>query len=302
MIARHHISPFFALPFEPVSSSPSLSPFQPMPYLLNPTSVTALNAKALPRQMIKVSSQFTLQCIDLMFPNLPGLSLMLPRTLRIFHSVPPLPAFLSLPLSLAACVCLQPKMWLTEMFLWSYLHMVSAQFKNIQFKNNRPDSKPRSNSYEDDHFKTTLLLQRNYWPSFTCCFKYCFRVNHPLVLIYHTSFAPHHLFICNSLLSRLLCFSDCHFPRRGCSEHFHVLFNYENLIWWKGVHGTHSYPCIIAHVSSASLLLVAEIRGSRLNRCMLFCFCSLPRGLQGYRGAREERRETETVTVSMYNS
>lgn len=123
MIARHHISPF-SRSHSNLSLPLHLSPFQPMPYLLNPTSVTALNAKALPRQMIKVSSQFTLQCIDLMFPNLPGLSLMLPRTLRIFHSVPPFPAFLSLPLSLSVCVCLQPKYGLTEMFLSSYLHMV----------------------------------------------------------------------------------------------------------------------------------------------------------------------------------
>lgn len=108
MIARHHISPF-SRSHSNLSLPLHLSPFQPMPYLLNPTSVTALNAKALPRQMIKVSSQFTLQCIDLMFPNLPGLSLMLPRTLRIFHSVPPFPAFLSLPLYLSACVCLQTK-------------------------------------------------------------------------------------------------------------------------------------------------------------------------------------------------
>lgn len=82
-------------------------PSQPVPYLLNPASVTALNAKALPRQMIKVSSQFTLQCIDLMFPNLPGLFLKLPRTFRIFYSIPlfPLPAplipSLSLPLLLS---------------------------------------------------------------------------------------------------------------------------------------------------------------------------------------------------------
>lgn len=68
----------------PRSSSPS----QPVPYLLNPASVTALNAKALPRQMIKVSSQFTFQSIDLMFPNLPGLFLKLPRTFRIFYSIP----------------------------------------------------------------------------------------------------------------------------------------------------------------------------------------------------------------------
>ena len=66
----------------------SFSPFQPMLYLLNPASVTALNAKALPRQMIKVSSQFKLQCIDLMFPNLPGLYLTLPKALRKFHSIP----------------------------------------------------------------------------------------------------------------------------------------------------------------------------------------------------------------------
>lgn len=128
MIARHHIS-LFSHSHSNLSLPPHLSPFQPMPYLLNPASVTALNAKALPRQMIKVSSQFTLQCIDLMFPNLPGLSLMLPRTFRIFHSVPPFPAFLCLPrslfLSLCVCVqCLQLKIWLTEMFLWSCLHMI----------------------------------------------------------------------------------------------------------------------------------------------------------------------------------
>lgn len=102
MIARHRIS-LFSHSHSNLSLSRHLSPFQPMPYLLNPASVTALNAKALPRQMIKVSSQFTLQCIDLMFPNLPGLSLMLPRTFRIFHSVPTFPAFL--PLSLSVCLC-----------------------------------------------------------------------------------------------------------------------------------------------------------------------------------------------------
>lgn len=134
MIARH--TSLFSHSQSNLSLPPHLSPFQPMPYLLNPASVTALNAKALPRQMIKVSSQFTLQCIDLMFPNLPGLSLMLPRTFRIFHSTPPFPAFLCLPLSLSiflymcVCVCvnvcvhcLQLKIWLTEMFLWSCLHM-----------------------------------------------------------------------------------------------------------------------------------------------------------------------------------
>lgn len=73
-----------------------------MPYLLNPASVTALNAKALPRQMIKVSSQFTLQCIDLMFPNLPGLFLKLPRTFTIFYSTPLFPLPLSLSLSLVS--------------------------------------------------------------------------------------------------------------------------------------------------------------------------------------------------------
>lgn len=104
MIARHHISLFFLTPSLTCLFLP-ISPFQPMPYLLNPASVTALNAKALPRQMIKVSSQFTLQCIDLMFPNLPGLSLMLPRTFRIFHSVPPFPAFVSPSLSFCACIC-----------------------------------------------------------------------------------------------------------------------------------------------------------------------------------------------------
>lgn len=106
------------------------SPSQPVPYLLNPASVTALNAKALPRQMIKVSSQFTLQCIDLMFPNLPGLFLKLPRTFRIFYSIPfyPLPP-LSFPLSLSlscSLVCLrhlQLKIGMTEIFLWSCLHM-----------------------------------------------------------------------------------------------------------------------------------------------------------------------------------
>lgn len=165
--------------------------------------------------------------------------------------------FSPLSLSWSVCVRLQLKVWLTEMLLWSYLHMVWVYImpssKNVLFKNNTPDSKPRSNSYEDDHFKTILLLQCNYCLSFTCCFKYCFRVNHSLVLIYHTSFAPHHLFICNSLLSRLLRFSECHFPLRGCSEHLHVLFNYENLIWWKGVLGSHSYPCIIAHIFIPSL-------------------------------------------------
>lgn len=70
-----------------------------VPYLLNPASVTALNAKALPRQMIKVRSQFTLQCNDLMFPNLPGLFLKLPRTFRIFYSIPLFPLPLSLSLS-----------------------------------------------------------------------------------------------------------------------------------------------------------------------------------------------------------
>lgn len=49
-------------------------------------------------------------------------------------------------------------------------------------------------------------------------------------------------------MSWLLCFSDCHFPLRGCSEHFHVLFNYGNLIWWKGVHDALSQACIISHV------------------------------------------------------
>lgn len=96
-----HIPFFFSHSQSNLSLPPHLSPFQPMPYLLNPASVTALNAKALPRQMIKVSSQFTLQCIDLMFPNLPGLSLMLPRTFGIFYSVPPFPAFLCVPPSLS---------------------------------------------------------------------------------------------------------------------------------------------------------------------------------------------------------
>lgn len=112
MIVRHHIpplpprfySPLSPLPFSNLSLPPHLSPFQPVPYLLNPASVTALNAKALPRQMIKVSSQFTLQCIDLMFPNLPGLSLMLPRTFGIFYTVPPFPGFTLYPSpSPAAC-------------------------------------------------------------------------------------------------------------------------------------------------------------------------------------------------------
>lgn len=126
MIARHHISPF-SHSHSNLSPSLHLSPFQPMPYLLNPASVTALNAKALPRQMIKVSSQFTLQCIDLMFPNLPGLSLMLPRTFRIFHSTSFPSFFLSSSLSLSVSLCvqwLQPKVWLTDMFFWSYLHLV----------------------------------------------------------------------------------------------------------------------------------------------------------------------------------
>ena len=129
MIARHHITSLFSHSRSNLSLPPHLSPFQPMPYLLNPASVTALNAKALPRQMIKVSSQFTLQCIDLMFPNLPGLSLMLPRTSRIFHSVPPFfPAFLCLPLCVCVyvCVCvqcLQLKIRLTELLLWPRLHM-----------------------------------------------------------------------------------------------------------------------------------------------------------------------------------
>lgn len=107
VIVRHHISPFFLTSQANLSLPPHRSPFQPMPYLLNPASVTALNAKALPRQMIKVSSQFTLQCIDLMFPNLPGLSPTLPRTSRIFYSVPPFCAFWSASLPLSFCVCVR---------------------------------------------------------------------------------------------------------------------------------------------------------------------------------------------------
>lgn len=135
MIVRHHIS-LFSHSQSNLSLPPYFFPFQPMPYLLNPASVTALNAKALPRQMIKVSSQFTLQCIDLMFPNLPGLSLMLPRTFRIFYSVPPFPAFLciplSLPLSFCVCLCVCARKCvctvsvtknMAEMFLWSCLHL-----------------------------------------------------------------------------------------------------------------------------------------------------------------------------------
>lgn len=228
MIARHHTS-LFSHSHSNLSPPPThLSPFQPMPYLLNPASVTALNAKALPRQMIKVSSQFTLQCIDLMFPNLPGLSLMLPRTFRIFHSVPPFPAFSLYPPSLSLCVCipyLQMKIWLTEMFPPSCLHMIHVYF--VCFQKN---GLTLCNSYKTSRFCFFFILECNYCPSSTSSFKYCFRVNHSLVLIYHTSFVPHHLFICSSLPSWLLCFSACHFPLRGCSEHFHVLFNYENLI------------------------------------------------------------------------
>lgn len=228
MIARHHTS-LFSHSHSNLSPPPThLSPFQPMPYLLNPASVTALNAKALPRQMIKVSSQFTLQCIDLMFPNLPGLSLMLPRTFRIFHSVPPFPAFSLYPPSLSCCVfvyhiCKWKYGWLRcfprHVCIW-FMYILSASKKTAW--HSVIHTRPAASVF--------FILECNYCPSSTSSFKYCFRVNHSLVLIYHTSFVPHHLFICSSLPSWLLCFSACHFPLRGCSEHFHVLFNYENLI------------------------------------------------------------------------
>ena len=232
-----------------LSLSPHLSPFQPVPYLLNPASVTALNAKALPRQMIKVSSQFTLQCIDLMFPNLPGLSLMLPRTFRIFPVFSRSPS-LFVCACMCACVCVCLCVCATGntvnrdvslvMFAYGLTPYILSNSKTCTLKWTDSTRSPEIIHMRRTTSKPPSFLQCNYCPSLTCCFKYCFRVNHPLVLIYHTPFAPHHLFICNSLLSRLLCFSDCHFPLRGCSEHFHVLFNYENLIWWKGVHGAHS--------------------------------------------------------------
>lgn len=258
------------IPFFPPTPSltclpPHLSPFQPMPYLLNPASVTALNAKALPRQMIKVSSQFTLQCIDLMFPNLPGLSLMLPRTFRIFHSVPPFPAFLyllSLHFSLSHC---NKNMVDRDVSLvMSAYIFIYVQKKNGWFKITHPTQSSAVIHVEPTTSKPPSLLQCNYCPSFTCCFKYCFRVNHPLVLIYHTSFASHHLFICNSLLSWLLCFSDCHFPLRGCSEHFHVLFNYENLIWQRKVCTvlTHNHALFHTYLFSLSVWRWCGVRGA----------------------------------------
>lgn len=156
------LPPRFFLPFSNLSLPPHLSPFQPVPYLLNPASVTALNAKALPRQMIKVSSQFTLQCIDLMFPNLPGLSLMLPRTFRIFYTVPLFPGFTLYPSpSPAACarvVCgrarrlsrlplLQLKIRSTEMFLRPRLHMNRVYI-------------PSSSETDSLKWKTRLKAQR----------------------------------------------------------------------------------------------------------------------------------------------
>ncbi len=49
-------------------------------YLHNP--LTVFNAKALPRLLIKVSSQFTSQYIDLMLPNLASLYLMAAKSLK----------------------------------------------------------------------------------------------------------------------------------------------------------------------------------------------------------------------------
>lgn len=100
-----------------------------------------------------------------------------------FTSFPSFSLYVSLFLCLSVCANtsveqLQLKIWL---FLWSCLHMnqVGLFEKTDGLK---PNSKLSCYSGAG-HFKSTLLLQHNYCPSFTCCFKYCFRVNHSLVLI-----------------------------------------------------------------------------------------------------------------------
>lgn len=153
-----------------------------MPYLLNPASVTALNAKALPRQMIKVSSQFTLQCIDLMFPNLPGLFLKLPRTFKIFYSIP-LPPILSLSHVSAASATKNRDDRDISLVMFAYeSRLRSADYKNGLLKITRLKALRRHLRGRPLQ-KNSLLSQHNYYSSFTCCFKYCFRVNHSLVLI-----------------------------------------------------------------------------------------------------------------------
>lgn len=168
-----------------------------------------------------------------------------------------------MPLPLCACVCvwgggmhagarvqhLQTKNTVDRHVSQTVFAFVSSLYSvKLKKKRKKKDGLKWKARLESLPTPTPPVLQRNYRPSLTCCLEYCLKVNHSLVLIEHTSFAPHHLFICNSLLSWLLCFSGCHFPPRGCSEHFHVLFNYGKLIWWKGVHGAHSQPCIIWHV------------------------------------------------------
>lgn len=194
--ASHTPPPPSPLPFSNLSLPPHLSPFQPVPYLLNPASVTALNAKALPRQMIKVSSQFTLQCIDLMFPNLPGLSLMLPRTFGIFYTVPLFPGFTLYPSpSPAACACARTCARAASATKKTVDRDVSpaafayeSSLYSIWFRNGQLKMKDSTQSSVATHERPTAsklpsLLQHNYWPALTCCFKYCFRVNHSLVLI-----------------------------------------------------------------------------------------------------------------------